>query len=596
MKVSDYVIDRLAREGIDTAFLVQGGANNDLIYSIADHPEMRYTCAGHEQGAGFAAEGWAKVRDDGTPGLAIATSGPGGQNLLTAVANCFYDSTPAIFLTGQVGTKFLRPDAGVRQVGFQECDVVAMARSVTKHAELVRRPEDVPYALDHALWLAREGRPGPVLLDLPVDVQRAGVDPATAARFDPPLPLRPLRGQAIDRFLDDLERAERPVILVGGGVRGAVARAALDAVATTLRVPLLPTWNALDTVASDHPWYGGRVGTYGGAGRNLAIQNSDLLLAVGCRLSGRVTGGRPETFARGARRYAVDVDPAAANLAPPAGQPFHAVVEADAAEFLRDLAAAWWRRYPGVNARHEAWRDQVEAWRDRYDPVRSEHGARHPYRFVRELSRRLPANAVIVADCGGNVVTVGHALETQTGQRYFTSNGNSPMGFALAGAVGAWHADRNRPVYCVIGDGGFALSAPELAMLRETGADVRVFVLNNHGYGITRAFQETNGAGRAEASTPASGVWLPEVIKLARAYDLPAFDSRAMTLEQLVEFPGPVVFDVDVGDHHEYAPRIFGWDTPLEDLYPYLPRDEFRANLIGVDPLPGWETPPEPGA
>ena len=590
MKVSDYVIQRLAETGITRAFLVQGGAMNDLLYSVADHPTMEYVCAGHEQGAGFMAEGYAKARDDGTPGLAIATSGPGAQNLLTAIANCYYDSVPCVFLTGQVGTKFLRPNRQIRQVGFQECDVVSMARPVTKSAVLVRAPADLRYELERALWLCREGRPGPVLLDLPVDVQQAEVLPDAQVRFITPSAYRSLYGAEIDRFLDDLARASRPALLIGGGVRGKRARDTFDLLAEALRVPCFPTWNALDVVPSDHPWYGGRVGTYGGPGRNFGVQSSDLLLAIGCRLSGRITGGRPETFAREARRYCVDVDE---GLLDPRTQPqpFHVNVHADAVEFMRELEAVHRRReigQIGTFGERSAWWDQVCEWRDRYDPVRPEHGADHPYRFVRELSKLLPAAAVIVTDCGGNVVMMNQAFQTKTGQRYFSSNGNSPMGFALAGAIGAWYADPTRPVICVIGDGGLSINVQELAALRRT--TVKVFVLNNHCYGITRAFQETHNAGRAEASTPGSGVWLPQVEDLARTYGIDSFNNKRWHLPAMLEHTGPFVCDVDIGEFHAYAPRIFGWDTPIEDMHPYLPRDELRANLIGVEPLPGWET------
>ena len=603
MKVSDYIIQRLAEAGITHAFLVQGGAMNDLLYSVADHPTMKYVCAGHEQCAGFMAEGYAKTKDDGTPGLAIATSGPGGQNLLTAISNCYYDSVPCVFLTGQVHSRFLRPNPSVRQVGFQECDIVSMARPVTKYAAMIKDIQDIRYALEYAIWLCREGRPGPVLLDLPLDVQKQEIVIESYSRFVPPRPrmmydVDDTAHNGIGKFLDDLAGAVRPVLLIGGGVRGARAREAFNLLAEALRVPCFPTWNALDVVPSDHPWYGGRVGTYGGPGRNFGVQNADLLLAIGCRLSGRITGGRPETFARGARRYCVDVDEA---LLDPRTQqqPFHVNIHADATEFMRDLESAYRRQRTEVGISttafetRERWLHQVFCWRDKYDPVQGDQPQSHPYGYVRELSRHLPPNAVIITDCGGNVVTMNQAFQTKTGQRYFSSNGNSPMGFSLAGAIGAWHADPTRPVICVIGDGGLSINAQELAALCRT--KVKVFVLNNHCYGITRAYQEMHNAGRAEASGPDCGVWMPEVEDLARAYDIESFSSKRTNLPFMLSHPGPFVCDVDIGDFHDYEPRIFGWDTPIEDMHPYLLREEFRANLIGVEPMPGWETTGESG-
>lgn len=508
---------------------------------------------------------------------------------MTAIANCFYDSVPTIFLTGQVNTRFISPTRALRQTGFQECDIVAMARPITKSAVLIRDPKDVEYELDKALWLCLTGRPGPVLLDLPTDVQKAEFTGGSKDTFAPLYPTS-MNGDKMDKFLADFQLAHRPVILVGGGVHGRRARETLNTLAEALRVPLFPTWNALDVVPSDHPWYGGRIGTYGGQGRNFAVQNSDLLLAIGCRLSGRITGGQPTTFARGARRYVVDLDPGLLDSATQQ-QPFHVNIDQHAVTFMSDLEMTYRRRRISGDSfaveEQAKWWTQVQRWRDIYDPVLTHKNSCYPY--IRGLSRCIPANAVIVTDCGGNVVTLNHAFEIKTGQRYFSSNGNSPMGFALAGAIGAWHADPHRPVYCFIGDGGFAMSAHELAMLKQTEANVLVFVLNNHGYGITRAFQETHNAGRAEASTPASGVFIPNILTLAEAYSIPAFDSRVMTQQQLVNFRGPAVFDVDLGNFHDYRPRISGWDTPIEDMFPYLPRAEFRANMIGVEPMPGWE-------
>ena len=594
MKVANYIIQHLVAAGIDRAFLVQGAANNDLIYAIADTPGINYVCNMHEQSSGFCAEGWSKVT--GKPGLAIATSGPGGGNLVTPIQNCFYDSVPCIFLTGQINSRFLRPDPSLRQVGFQETDIVGIVSPITKYAKMVTRPENIRYELEKALFLCQDGRPGPVLLDLPIDVQQADINPDKLSGFKQPPDYNYRRGDLIylqmSKFLTDFQRAKRPVILIGGGARNAAL--AVRQLGIALRAPCFPTWNALDIITSDYEFYGGRVGTYGGSGRNFGIQNCDLLLAIGSRISGRITGGNIKSFARDAKKYLVDVDEALCQRQLQQ-LPFDESIFCDAMTFCSALEKEI-DQYLGFNTSNPSWLHKVISWRERYDPVKSEffeQEAIHPYTFIRTLSRKMDANAVLVADCGGNIVVCNHAFETKWGQRYFTNNGNSPMGFSMCGAIGAWFADPSRQVVCVIGDGGMNLNIQELATIKNYGVNIKVFILNNHSYGITRAFQETHFGGRLEACSAPSYA-PPDFIGIARAYGIrhqriPDTAYMAEDIGSVLSHDGPVICDVDCGDFHSYFPRIAGWNTPIEDMEPRLPRDEFRANMT-IDPLPGWET------
>lgn len=329
-KVAEYIIQRLADAGISRAFLVYGGAIADLVDALPGR--MEYTVMQHEQACCFAAEGWAKVT--GKPGLVIATSGPGGQNIVTGLCNAFYDSTPLIALTGQVSTQFMRPEgSSLRQLGFQECPIVEMVRPITKYAAQPRTGPEAAWWLENALHAAQTGRKGPALLDLSTDVQRLPLPdcfacnpPATPPTYDP--------GEYPAMFLRDLAASRRPAILVGGGAYA--ARQQIMAFAVARCLPVFRTWNALDVAPDNHPCFAGTIGTYGGAGRNFGVQNADLLLVLGCRLSGRITGGVPESFARGAKLYVVDVDPA---LLDPANQPRKADVNVlcDAGKFIETL-------------------------------------------------------------------------------------------------------------------------------------------------------------------------------------------------------------------------------------------------------------------
>jgi len=603
MRLTDYIAKRLAEARISKTFLVQGAANNDLIYSIADTPGIDYVCAQHEQAAGFMAEGWAKV--SGKTGCAIATSGPGGQNLVTPIANCFYDSVPCLFITGQVGSAFMRPSSAVRQRGFQEWPAHESVRQITKYAVRVDSPEKAVEAFETALAVCSDGRPGPALIDIPVDVQRAELTNDVFAKVQ--LYRRTKEIASADvladsqnnlcELMDDLSRAKRPLLLIGGGVRSFRARQALLLLASMMRCPIVPTWNALDVVPSNFPGYAGRIGTYGGAGRNFVIQNCDLLIAVGCRLSGRILGGRPETFARGARRYVVDVDP---GLLEPKNQERQANgIFMDAAEFLEWLERVVRNGYIDRKldpANWTGWSGIADLWRRKYDPVTPEHylpGQPNFYAFARELSEVADRNAVVVYDCGGNAVVMNHAFETKLGQRYFSNNGNSPMGFSMAAAIGAWFADPARQVICVIGDGGFQLNIQELQTIAKYGAAIKVFILNNSCYGITKAFQDAHYKGRHEASGP-EGYSVPDLAEICRSYGLKVSilannSDHRLFASFVLDQPGAHIGIVESPDFHSYWPAIKGWATPIEDMSPLLPRSEFKENMI-VDPLPGWET------
>ena len=556
----------------------------------------------HEQAAGFAAEGYAKIK--GLSGVAIATSGPGGMNLVTPIGNCYYDSVPAIFITGQINSKFLRSDPSIRQVGFQEADIVGIVKPITKYAKMLLDPMDIKYELEKALFLATDGRPGPVFLDIPMNIQKMEIDPEKLFGFDAESNKLIYNTEVIDKKIDellkDLKSAKRPVILVGQGVGIARATELLHQVGKILKIPIFPTWNALDIVPSDYEYYGGRVGTYGGRGRNFGLQNSDLLIAVGSRISGRITGGNLKTFARGAKKYVVDVDETL--LQKKLQQiPFDVNIHSDAKLFLERLI----KKLSGTSLNDVSlWTKQVLEWKDKYDPVRPEFFEQkehvNPYAFMRILSEEMKKEDILVADCGGNIVVSNHAFETKKGQRYLTNNGNSPMGFSFCGAMGSWLASDNKKqnTVCIIGDGGFNMNIQEVQTLLTYGIKTKTFIINNHNYGIIKAFQDTNVGGRHEASGP-KGYLPPDFVKVVDAYGVKTKriskndDARKM-IKEILAFDGPIVCDVDIGDWYAYEPRVFGWNTPIEDMYPYLSREEFKKNMF-IEPVEGWENPALPG-
>ena len=603
IKVADYIINHLSDIGVTDVFVVYGAANGNLIDAFTRNDKIQYVATMHEQGAGFAAEGYAKISKN--IGVAIATSGPGGMNFVTSMGNCFYDSVPCLFMTGQIKTRYMRPDKSIRQIGFQEADMTAICTPVTKYSKLVEDPKSIRYELEKAIFLAKNGRPGPVHLDLPIDVQKEMIDPDELIGFDPDLAEVNYNiekvNQQIDKFLDDLKNAERPCLMIGGGVRLADAEKEILELAETLKIPCFPTWNALDIIASDFDYYGGRIGTYGGAGRNFGVQNCDLLLAIGSRISGRITGGEPHLFARNATKYMVDVD-APAMQRKMQQLPFDECILCDAKLFIQLML----KRLKTFNTNdYTSWNQTVVGWREKYDPVTPEMYEPteyvNPYVFLRLLSEEMGANDVLIGDCGGNIVAINHSFKTKTGQHYFTNNGNSPMGFSYSAAMGAYFAaQKDRKVVCVIGDGGMSMNIQEMQTFKNYGIDVKTIILNNHIYGITKAFQEVNFEGRSEACGP-KGYAPPDFIKVANAFGIDTmviddgsdYEKVREQIRQFLNHDGQIICDLNCHEWHTYEPKIVGWSTPIEDMYPYLPREEFYDNML-IEPMEVSQDPPMP--
>ena len=572
VKVADYILGRLAEEKVDTIFLVYGGAIGELVDAIGRQDKIKYVATMGEQCAGFAAEGYAKTRHH--LGVALATSGPGGGNLMTAIQNCYYDSVPVLFITGQVNTRFMRKDKSMRQLGFQETDIVGMAAPITKYAKTLKDPKEIRLEVERAITIALSGRPGPVLLDIPTDVAKMPIDATDPwppghifdAKYDNP-------ANAIVSFLADLRASEKPVILIGGGC--ANNKEEVYALLDKLRIPAFPTWNGLDIVSSDLPNYGGRVGTYGGPGRNFGIQNCDLLLAIGSRISGRITGGQPHTFAPNAKKYYVDVDRGILNKKNQE-VPANVNIYCSAGWFMLELT-----KVCGIVSRPR-WMSRVRNWRNKYDPVKAIPYGWHHYHFMRKMSEAMPSNAIITADTGGNVIMFAHAFQTKKGQRYFTNNGNTPMGFSMAAAIGAWFADPTRPVVCIIGDGGFQFNIQELQTIKHYKIPLKVFVFNNKCLGNTKIYQKENFGGRYAACGP-DGYSCPDFVAIARAYGLEAYRADSVShydaIPHILAYNGPVVIDVVHDDFCDYLPKMVRWDKGIECMTPDLPDSEMKENM-----------------
>lgn len=595
MKLSDYVIKKLAETGTKHVFYLPGGGAMHLVDSLGSSNDIEPVCCLHEQAAAIAAEAYSRVT--GGIGVALVTTGPGGTNAITGLAGAWIESTPCVFISGQVKRADLMGDSGVRQMGPQEVDIVSVVRPLTKLAVCVLDPATIRHDLEQALHLARSGRPGPVWLDIPLDVQAAQIEPEQLPGFDPAMLPADVNTATLDHWADQtielLNAAERPVVLVGNGVRLAGALAELREWIELLGAPVLTTrTNGLDILPADHPLYFGRPGSMAPRGANFTLQNCDCLLILGARLDPVQCGYNHANFARAARKIMVDIDGAEIRKM---RTPVDVPAVADAGTFLRALLT---RRKSLARRDHSAWLGRCRDWKARYPLVLPEHRnlpARvSTYHLSDVISDILaPEDLFVCGSSGTGIEIFMMCYRAKQGQRAFLTGGLGAMGFGLPAAIGACIASGGKRTMLVDGDGGFLLNVQELAVLAQRQLPVKIFVLNNLGYLSIRSMQRNHFAGRLVGSDGASGLPTTDLVRIGDAFGvstarIESHDGLADQVRRVLETPGPVLCDVQITPDEVRMPTLSSsvradgsiFSRPLEDLWPFLPREEFRANMI----------------
>jgi acetolactate synthase-1/2/3 large subunit len=597
MKLSDYVMEAIAREGVKHVFMLPGGGAMHLNDSLGRCRDLEYVCNLHEQACAIAAEAYARVTNG--LGAVMVTAGPGGTNTITGVAAAWLDSTPVIFISGQAKRADLKGNRGLRQLGVQEIDLVSIVASITKYAITVLEPESIRYHMEKAIYLARTGRPGPVWIDLPLDVQASQIEPDTLPGFDPaelpPAPeIAPL-DHLVRETIELLNQAERPVILVGNGVRIAGAADLFRQLVDRLEVPVLTTRLGVDLVAADDPFCFGMPGGIASRAANFTLQNSDFLLILGARLDMALIAYAPQRLARAAKKVMVNIDAAEIKKL---GEIIDVSIPVDAKRFLEELLAqsAHWKTRP-----RKAWLERCRDWRSRYPFVTAEQNnqtdAINTYAFSQILSEEAAADDIILPGSSGLAVEIFlTAFKAKQGQRIFHNKGTGAMGLAQPAAIGACVASGGRRTLCVDGDGGFLMNIQELQTVSRMNLPIKFFVINNDCYASIRASQK-NYFGQLVAADATSGLTLPDLRTVSAAFGIPATRlSDPMTLRAdlrtILNQPGPLVCEIMVLPAEPRIPSVRSMQRPdgsmvskpLEDLFPFLDREEFRANMI-VAPL-----------
>ena len=596
IKVTDYICNYLVKKGVRDIFMVSGGGAMHLVDSIGRYKRLKYICPHHEQAAAIAAEGYSRAT--GKLGVVTVTSGPGGTNTLTGVIGQWLDSVPVLYLSGQVKqetTIEFCSQLGLRQLGDQEINIVDIVKPVTKYAGIVKGPDSIRYHLEKAVYMATHGRPGPVWLDIPLDVQAAMVNERRLRGYsfkEDEIKFDKTRLQKqVKKAVELLKKAKRPVFLAGQGIRIAGGQKEFLDLVEKAKIPVLTSFCGFDLIPSDHPLYAGRPGTLGTRFGNFALQNADLLISVGSRNNIRQISYNRNVFARSAKKIVVDID--AAELKKPTIK-LDLAIHADAKDFISQMKSEIF----GVKLPDwKEWMDWCTERKKRYPVVlpqfRKVNSPVNPYCFMETLSAALKNDEVVVAGNGTACVSMFQAGIVKKNQRIFWNSGCAAMGYGLPAAIGACFGIQKKPVVCLDGDGSLQMNIQELQTVFHHKLPVKLFVMNNRGYLSIRQTQDTFFAGRHVACDPESGVTFPNIIKVAKAYGLPTerinrHSGMQKKIRNVLRAKGPVVCEVVLSPDQKFVPRVASErkpngtivSKPLEDMYPFLDRDEFKRNMI----------------
>jgi acetolactate synthase-1/2/3 large subunit len=599
IKLSDYVMEFVADQGVRHVFLVPGGGCMHLVDALGRNKRLEFVANLHEQACAVAADAYGQYTNN--LGVALVTTGPGGTNAITGVAGAWLDSTPCLFLSGQVKRADITGSRGVRQMGFQEIDIVRLVQPITKYAVTVTDPQTIRYHLEKAAFLARNGRPGPVWVDIPLDVQALMIDPNSLRPYDgsdaPPLFGIGRQTGSLEQVIRCFNESERPVILAGNGVRLANGLGEFYRLIESLQAPVLLSWKAIDFLGEDHPLYAGRPGAVGQRGANFTQQNADFLLVIGARLDAGQTGYHHRNFARGAKKVVVDIDPNEINKLE---MPLEAAFPCDARYFLRLLLQ---QHGQFVRRDRSAWLKRVKDWQAKYPVVLPEYwrDENHVsnYCLVEVLAQEMASTDLLAPGSSGacSEITM-QAFQVKKGMRIYNTEGLGPMGFGVPSALGGCLASGRKRTVCIDGDGGFQMNCQELETIRRLRLPIKFFILNNDGYGSIRTTQRNYFANRFVASDPGSGLTLPDSRKVAEAYGIPTVlianhGELRTKVRQVLDSDGPMLAEVRIAPGQGTAPKLSSMQKadgsfvskPMEDLWPFLDRAEFRTNMI-VPPLP----------
>lgn len=591
MNVSEFIFDYYAKKGIDTAFMVTGGQAMWLNDAIGKNKNYKITCTHHEQSAAMSADAYGRIKNK--PALAIVTAGPGSVNAINGVVGGYTDSSPMIVISGQAALSFVQyqEETKIRQHGVQGINIKPLVENVVKYFITIDDPQKTEYYLEKAYHEATTGRPGPVWVDVPLDIQNTQLDLKYMEKYTPEKEAegRVTVKQAVKQAYKLLENAKRPVFLLGQGVSLSGAREVCYTYINEVRIPVITARLGIDLMESDNDLYVGRPGNYGERSANFAIQNADVIISVGCRLASSLVGHNPKQFGKHAYLFVVDIDQK--ELDKP-GAKIDYKAKLDCKDFFTKLQQELCNHsLPDYGE----WVVKCSEWKNKYPVVQPEYKEEkkvNSYYFVDKLSVLAKENAAILVDTGSCFHVACQTWKVKKGQSYLTTGGLSSMGYWVAG-IGACMANDKKDTIVITGDGSLQMNIQEFATIKHNNLPIKVFILNNNGYLLIRHTQHNFMEDRFVGEGPDSGVWCPDAMKIADAYGIKGVRIENVAevetkIEEVLNYEGPVVCEVMTPEWQLLIPRIASDKLPdgtlrsrdYEDMFPYLPEDEVKANMI----------------
>lgn len=595
VKISDVIADYIASLNVKHVFLIPGGGNVGMIDSVANHPQLQYVVDHHEQACAMAAESYGRI--GGNIGVCMTTVGPAATNALTGIMGAWTDSVATLYLCGQVKREIMITGTGLRQMGVQEINIVDIAEPITKYSKEVLDPRDVLYHLQKAVFMATVGRPGPVLLDIPSDVQSTELEEDELREFDPQaeglLPKEDTNlPSEVEKLVALVGNAKRPVFLAGHGIRLAKANQQFLQLVEKLQIPVLTSMSAHDLIPTDHPLFVGRPGVFGDRAGNFAVQNADLLISVGARHHLWNIGYNYQAFARNATKVVVDIDPE--ELGKKTVVP-DLPINADALSFIQEFT-----KQAVETEGIEKWLHRCQEWKKRYPVVvpayKDEKDYVNSYYFTQELSNRLEEDEIILTGVGTAFTGTLQSFQVKKGQRLSSSVGCASMGYDLPSAIGAWFATEKDRIILLTGDGSIMMNLQELQTISHYKIPVKIFLFNNNGYLAIKNTQNSFFRGNLAAVDPQTGVSFPSFKKVADAFGIGYVrmndhDDLSAKITETLNYEGPIICDINMSPTQPLFPKVYSEklpdgtmiSKPLEDMYPFLERSEFEENMKNQD-------------
>lgn len=596
IKLSDYIFKFLESHDVKHVFMLSGGSAMHLDDSLGRCEKIQYIPCHHEQSCAMAAEAYAK--SNGKIGVALVTSGPGSTNTITGVAGAFVDSTPCLIISGQAKIKQTVHNCSnvkLRQFGVQEINIIPIVESITKYAVTVTESRWIRYYLEKALYLAETGRPGPVWIDVPLDIQTSNIDENELFKFDKSelnenYNMNPVE-EDVEFVLELIRKSSRPVVIAGHGIRLSRATEELLDFVSRFNIPVVTPFLGIDVIHNDSENYIGRIGTKGTRAGNLAMQNADLIISIGSRLSVSTIGHEYNLFAREAIKVVIDIDP---NEHKKETIKIDKFINSDAKKFINKIIEL--SKDERVKT-FKKWLTKCNEWKKKY-PVclpeyeRIKEGVNYYY-FVDRLTRKLNADVSIISDAGSSFYVVGQAIQIKKNQRYITSGGLATMGFNLPAAIGVSFANKNKNVVTITGEGSFQQNIQELQTIKYFSLPVKIFVVNNNGYFSIKQTQKRYFNERYVGEGIESGISFPDSKKIAWAYGVKYFkiinnNELDKIIDKVMKYNGPVICEVNSLEGQDIIPTVSSAinkngimvSKPLEDMFPFLDRDEFKKEMI----------------